>query len=451
MPKSRKRAAPPRERVRDLSRRREDRRGLDEVALRRNLLAHAQRQRSTFFLERVAGFTRQRAFAKNKSARADARAEWAWNSITGRAKQPVGIGFYPTNMQGETRWGAFDFDAHGNDTEEAEKTQQRALAAFHLLSRHTQLRLLLGTSGSHGWHLFCYSDRFLPVSEWIGLLEDVARKIGVPVQDGVCEIFPSSTRGRIGGGGIRAPGSFNPKTGQCGRIYFDQVGPALIEPVKEKQSSEEKSYLFSVSVSYEGRKTSGHREKTISSQIKDKSEPISELESRFHIDAARTRRARLKRLVGESFRCYGRDLLRQAAERQHKLAAVAPVASLSEHMAEFDGFFDFFHDLWIEELSQPEREKFARLTIQTERDFFRIVHGWNKLKGEDSDFKLSTGNIALRLGIGVSYATKIRKKFWKELGIIDETVPFVANVTPARFKWIIANKPANQMKGTTHK
>jgi hypothetical protein len=388
-------------------------------------------------------------FAKNKSARADARADWAWNTITGRSKQPVGIGFFSTNLQGESRWGAMDFDCHGGGAEEAEKARQRALAAFQLLSRHTKHLLLLGTSGSLGWHCFVYADRFYPVEEWISFLQEVARKIGAPVVDGTCEIFPSTTRGRIGGKGIRAPGTFNPKTGQCGRIYADQVGPALalIESSSKNQSkdmlcSEEKSMsLFCIS-ELPSRVKPSSQIKGFQFTDKRQSEPISELEIQFHINVAGTRRSQLKRLVGETFRWFGRELLRQAAERQYNLATVKPNATITEHAEEFDQFWKFFDDLWLQELSQPEREKFASLTIQTERDFFRIIYGWNKLKGESPDFKISTGNMALRLGISVSYAAQIRKKFWKELGIIDQTDPFVANVTPARFKWI-ADKPAN--------
>jgi hypothetical protein len=395
-------------------------------------------------------------FAKNKTARANARAEWAWNSITGKSKQPVGIGFYPTNVQGQSRWGAMDFDCHGDDTEQAEKARQRAFAAFHLLSRHTKHLLLLGTSGSLGWHLFVYADRFYPVEEWIRFLQEVARKIGVPVVDGTCEIFPSTTRGRIGGKGIRAPGTINPKTGQCGRIYLDQITPALAliesssseskNQSKTEVCSEEKSLsLFCISVL--------RRRKSVRTQIKDtqdtdkrQSDPISELEAQYHIKAADTRRSQLKRLIGESFRCYGREVLRQAADRQYKLAAITPEDSLTEHMTEFDELFTFFHDLWLQELSQAVREKLSKLKTQNEIDFVRIVHGWHKLKGDAPDFALSTGNMALKLGMGVSGVAKMRKKIWKEEGIINQTVPFAPNKTSARFEWT-ADLNAYQQNG----
>ena len=45
-------------------------------------------------------------FAKAKTAKAGRRASWSWDTITGRAKSRVGIGFYPWNKDGETRWAA---------------------------------------------------------------------------------------------------------------------------------------------------------------------------------------------------------------------------------------------------------------------------------------------------------------------------------------------------------
>src|SRR5205814_9377692 len=51
-------------------------------------------------------------FAKAKNARVDPRISWAWETITGKSKSKIGIGFYPSNDMGMSRWGAIDFDAH---------------------------------------------------------------------------------------------------------------------------------------------------------------------------------------------------------------------------------------------------------------------------------------------------------------------------------------------------
>src|SRR5260370_42711364 len=51
-------------------------------------------------------------FVKAKRARADRRARWSWDTITGKANHNVGIGFYPWNSRRRSRWAAIDFDAH---------------------------------------------------------------------------------------------------------------------------------------------------------------------------------------------------------------------------------------------------------------------------------------------------------------------------------------------------
>jgi hypothetical protein len=379
-----------------------------------------------FFLQTYQDANGQAQFKKNKTARADKRAEWAWNTITGKATMPAGIGFYPTNIDGESRWGAFDFDAHVGNHEGA---RQRAAAAFHLLSRQTKHFLLLGTSGGSGWHLFVYADQFYRVEEWIRFLEEVALKIGVEVKPGVCEIFPSSTRGRHGGGAIRAPGSWNPKSGDFGRLHFDQVSPALDAP------SSRQSLLLCyreviVSSLYRYNTREGKQDYT------DKRQNAPEIGFPYQITAPATRNSKLKELVGKTYRGYGRDVVRKAAELQHIRATPAPQASLEEHLAEFGEFWDFFCGLWREELSEPERAVFDDLYTQTERDVFRILWGFNKISGEKGrkDFTLSCKNVAERAGLTFDAVAKMRRRF-EERGIIRKTAEHIPNVRSALFSW----------------
>ena len=119
--------------------------------------------------------------------RADKRASWAYATIVGRAKSPTSIGFYPTNAESQSRWGAIDFDAHNGEHDQARK---RSLEAFSLLLQHPQLHLILCASGN-GYHLFIYTHELHPVGRWIVLLRQVCEWIGVPIADGTCEIFPN--------------------------------------------------------------------------------------------------------------------------------------------------------------------------------------------------------------------------------------------------------------------
>ena len=110
-------------------------------------------------------------FVKARFAKADQRITWAWDTIAGRAKHKVAVGFYPWNHRGESCWAAMDFDAHDGD---AARARALAAAALQVLLRYPQLYLILATSGSHGWHLFVFSDQFQPVSDWVRLLKRVA-------------------------------------------------------------------------------------------------------------------------------------------------------------------------------------------------------------------------------------------------------------------------------------
>ena len=161
-------------------------------------------------------------FAKAKTARVDRRANWAWDTITGRAKNPASVGFYPRTADGKSRWAAMDFDAHDGETARA---RDWALDAFRILFRHPELFLVLCTSGGGGWHLFVFSRDFYPVEDWNRLLKQAAAFIGAAIGKGLCEIFPSETRGSTGYG-IRAPGAWNPKTDQFGLIAFQNVDPS---------------------------------------------------------------------------------------------------------------------------------------------------------------------------------------------------------------------------------
>ncbi len=132
-------------------------------------------------------------YVKAFEASAVKRIRWAWDTINGTAKSPASVGFYATNANGKSRWGAIDFDAHDGD-----KLRARDLAfkAFAALFHYPELFLVLGTSGSDGWHLFVFTADYHPVSKWSLLLRNVAAVVGAPVQQGLLEIFPDDKASR---------------------------------------------------------------------------------------------------------------------------------------------------------------------------------------------------------------------------------------------------------------
>jgi len=126
--------------------------------------------------------------------------------------------------RGKDRWGAMDFDAHDGN---ALRTRSLALAAFQLFNRQPQLYLVLGTSGSEGWHLFAFTRDLYPVAQWTSLFKQVARFIGAEITPGVCEIFPNEVKRMSLPYGIRTPGTWNPKTDSLGLIAYSSVAPLL--------------------------------------------------------------------------------------------------------------------------------------------------------------------------------------------------------------------------------
>jgi hypothetical protein len=173
-------------------------------------------------------------FVKAKSPKVEQMMTWSWDTITGRAKHKVAIGFYPWNAPGQSRWAAIDFDAHDG---RGARAKAFAIEAFQILHRRPEFYLILTTSGSEGWHLFVFSAEFHAVENWVRLLKQVVDQIGAEIKTGICEIFPNETRNGSRPHAIRAPGTWNPKTNQFGAIFFMSVDAFLQKERKKEGSS----------------------------------------------------------------------------------------------------------------------------------------------------------------------------------------------------------------------
>jgi hypothetical protein len=359
-------------------------------------------------------------FAKAKKARADNYATWAWDTITGKAKKPASIGFYPRNADRKTCWAAMDFDgSNGHDNGDDEGARQKALKAFQLLLRHPELFIVLCTSGSGGWHLFVFTRQFHAVDDWIRLLKQAAAMVGANIQKGECEIFPSESRGRVGYG-IRAPGTWNPKHDSFSLIAFENVSPLLHAHKGERKR---------VSLSYRSNNGLERPDLTYRGEF-------GQWQARFAITAPRTRHEKLKVLVGHIFRQVGREVARRNAELQYNEKTVPTAATLSEHLQEFDELWGWWEAQWLTELSESEREKFDALPINTnDREAFRIIRNFVRLVNPEDDFKIVAEHLAKRLGVTLQTACNIRLRFC-DAGILELTAPYVPQKFAARFRWI---------------
>ena len=362
-------------------------------------------------------------YAKAKNARADRRASWAWDTITGRAKNPASIGFYPRNAEGKTRWGGIDFDAHGGNG--AERARKFAFDAFGLLMRHPQLFVVLATSGSGGWHLFVFTLDFHDCTEWERLFRQLAAMIGTPIEKGVLEIFPSATRGRIGYG-LRAPGSLNPKNGCFGLIAYQNFTDLCAKRRGERDSlflSRSKNSVRQSLLTYREEKPVYRGE-------------FDEWQARFAIIATRTRREKLKTMVDHIFRQVGREVARRNAELQYNEKTVPTAATLSEHLQEFDELWEWWETQWLTELSDSERKKFDALHADSnDREAFRIIRNFARLiKDGSADFKIVAEHLAKRIAVTLQTACNIRQRFCGA-GILEQTAEHVPQKFAARFRW----------------
>jgi hypothetical protein len=369
---------------------------------------------SNFFLMPYRDGDGEPKFAKAYNANVDDRIQWAWDTITGRAKLPASIGFYPTNPQRQSRWAAMDFDTHDDAHMRARDLAHKAFA--HLI-RQPHLYVALTTSAGDpvhsGWHIFIFTAEFFPCEEWTRLLKQVADQIGAPIQPGVCEIFPDDCKGI--GHGIRAPGTWNPKSGECGLICRETVTRLL--PTALPKSD----------ICFLGTR-SGTREE---SQIL----PSREI---FKITAPGTRHAKLLEIVRVLFLQCGREVARKQAELQHTEANPAPVASLDEHLVEFDRAWEGMQRKWLRKLSPAERVKFDALTTNNERDAFKILRNWSQT--DAPDFKAHCQTLGERLGITLQSAADMRRRFCTR-GILRQTAEYVPHKLAARYEWIAGNEP----------
>jgi hypothetical protein len=321
---------------------------------------------ANFFLMPYRDKNGQPKYAKAFRADAEKRMQWAWDTITGKAKAPASIAFYPTNTEQKTRWGGMDFDAHdGNFT----RAHDLALKAFTVLYRQPQLFVCLATSAGDaersGFHLFVFSRELYPCEDWTRLLKQVAAQIGAPIQDGVCEIFPNETRGLCKP--LRALGSWNPKTGDCGLIFHESVTQCIATlPCGEDKKS--------IALYLLGEPRGKDYPSSPSSEFFRGEH--GEWATLFAISAASTRHQKLTKLVGTAFFRASKTVARKNAELQYREATPAPAATLAEHLEEFDQAWDGMQRRWIAKLSPAAREKFERLTTDIEHEAFRILRNW---------------------------------------------------------------------------
>ena len=388
-------------------------------------------------LDWVMGFrdkaTGEKRYVRSKSVPVDRGLSWALATVQGRKTPEKSLAFVPysTNAEQMSRWGGFDFDAHGG---EAERARRLAFDAFrHLLN--CESATILESSGSGGWHVWAIAPDFKPVAHWIRLLKGIARDIGATIESGVCEIFPPDTLSRGFGKGMRAPGAWNPSTNTFSEIYWQNADRLIAElppviPGKFRRIGEVASCYSDAS--------------PIEKKVSLSSLSLSGLGSliggaeRFQISKGATRRQKLKSMVGASFHQVSRIIAEHLARAQFTEKTVATNADEAEHMKDFAELWEWTEKPWIASLGDAERERFFALASDAERGAFRIIRSYARKAAQDgnADFGIAVENLGNRLAITREGAGLLRRKF-DRLGIIKPTVAYKPNVAAARFRWVI--------------
>jgi hypothetical protein len=346
--------------------------------------------------------------------------QWSWDSITSKTKDPMAFAPYSMNNRKQSRWGAMDFDAHDG---EHERARSFAFAAFRELMA-SRLFVVLEMSGA-GWHVWAVAKGFRPVGKWVKLLKAVAHSIGAPIRDGVCEIFPPDTLPENSKFGLpmRAPGSWNPRTGTVNRIYWQNLKTcAFAKDSKRPLTYKRKKFL---SLPATGVATNG-----LYRRWKER------WQGEFSITTSHTRNGKLCGLVGEVFHQVGHAMARRIVEEQFHSKAVETKATLPEHLESFCALWLGLHRKWLAGLTPAERKCLDNLHTENLRDAFRIVRSYSLLaaaKGE-ADFGIAAEDLGDRLGVSLQAGCDIRKGL-AERGVIAQTAPCQCNQRAARFKW----------------
>lgn len=381
----------------------------------------------------VMGFRSEhgKEYVRSKKVNVLAAIAWSWDTIRGRGKLKMAFAPYSVNKDGMSRWGALDFDAHDGSHERA---RQFAFGAFGLLL-NSELVLILERTGG-GWHLWAIAKGFHPVNEWIRLLKSVAHKIGAPIRDGVCEIFPPDSLSSGFGKPMRAPGSWNPSTDSCNEVLWEN-SEALLDDLPEMPVASSRKPPRRV-----GDLPEREKEDSFSSSPSSLPVPLYravEFLSKFAITQPSTRNELLGKLIGHVFHQVGMHVAKGLAEAQYQAKTVATKASLMEHLEAFQAYWRGMEEKWKATLSEDERRHFGQLGTDSERDAFRIIWSFKRKADMDghSDFPIVRRSLAERLALTESATAGILDKF-VVLSIIHRTREYVPNKTAARYRWLLA-------------
>jgi TOTE conflict system primase-like protein len=373
-------------------------------------------------------------YAKAKRhKRADVQASWTWDTIIGQAKQKTSMGLYPKNQANQSSWAALDFDAHSGSDEVA---RDWAIKAFSLLREYQDRYVLISASG-RGYHVFVFALEARPIAEWVNVLKNACETIGVPIQDGVCELFPNErTERQEIGRAIRVPRSFNPSTGEVELILADTIRPLIDQLRSQSTKNSSNVRLYQLNQPHLRNLTEIREADNSSSCTSFWSTSTERLVeaviTKYPISQKGTRNSVLVKLAGELFLKFGHELSKLIIREHYDTYKSNVTTLLKDHMREFRDAWDDFLSKTITSLSESERGIFDQLNTEPQREAFVLIRSFAKLA--NSDFPVGLLSLADRLSITPPGANCVINKLL-ELGAIEKTADAKTNSKSARYGW----------------
>jgi hypothetical protein len=363
---------------------------------------------------------RKPVFVKAKRKTAQALISWNRSTVWGKGKNKIAYIPFSANKAGSSRWGAFDFDAHDGDWARAMTLARRGLKAAR---NEPDLFLILEQSGQ-GYHLWLISRQFQKVKWWIRKLKTIAREIEAPIMSGICEIFPSDQRLNKCGNGLRAPGSWNPKTGRLNQILSADIDPLLEDLLtgEAAASPAEREDFFSF-----------YHESEAALKV------VGPVLEKFKILKPQTRNEKLIGLTSSLFPIVCRDLAANAARLQFLQKEAKTKAKLEDHLKSFEKHWRNMLASWISRINSDEKKAFEELQSDSHREAFKIFWNFNQL-AQTAHFSISVTSLGSRLGITPQAAGQLRARFC-QLGILKKVRNSIPNKRSAQFVWLLSSDP----------
>jgi hypothetical protein len=364
-------------------------------------------------------------FTRSKSKTAETNIKRAWHSTKENAWEPMSFAPYSTNDDGMSRWGALDFDCHALGGED--HVYQKAFRCWQALLN--QAPCVIYEHSGRGWHVWL-AWRDFKAANWINaLLRKAALDQGCDLESGKVEIFPPAAPTGFGKA-MRLPGTFNPSTGRCSTIFYENVRESeILNPLYVRKGVSSRTNLTNT-------------EKNDLCKVSLYREWDRDWCERFEIRLPNTRNDLLMKLVLEVFNQVGYGQAEFMAGLQFDGKQVTTQENRGQHMKEFRAVWAGCEKRFTVSLNNRERLIYESLRRQSQRDKFRIVRSWSQFARDRGhrEFPISIASLAERVGEAIPSVSAFRNLLIQR-EVLHQLEAYEAGVKCGRYRWLLEETP----------